>query len=177
MSRQRSALWAVAVAALALALPAPARASEGTPFLDDHLGTYMRLAHEYWGGPVPSCVLDGVTVVPVHAQLFDDPDPEVAARAEQPGCRLWIDRRTWRTLTRVEACTVVIHEWGHLLGFGHSHDPRDLMAEYPRRAPRPCAALAPRARRAGARAARAARSCAVRARRSGARTACVRHAG
>jgi hypothetical protein len=165
MALPRSAPWAVALAALALALPATANAGE-TPFLDEGLGTYFGIAHEHWGGPVPSCVENGVTTVPVHAMLYDDPNPLVAARAEQPGCTLWLDRGHWRTMGRVAACMVVAHEWGHLLGYGHSDDPSDLMAEFPRRPPPGCVAL--RGHPRGARAAkRRQRSC-------GARSACLR---
>jgi hypothetical protein len=184
MSLQRSASRAVALCALALFLLASpaARADGEVPFLDDDLGTYMGIAHRHWGGPVPTCVANGVTVIPVHAVLFDDPDPEVVARAEQPGCRIWIDGGNWRRLGRVEACTIVVHEWGHLLGFDHSDDPNDPMAEFPVHAPRGCAALAPRARRPAARA-RASRSCVARARHRHARSArgkrprsaCARH--
>ena len=65
--------------------------------------------------------------VPVHAALFDDPRPGVAARAEQPGCRLWLDRDFWPARPSVRGCVEVAHEWGHLLGFGHTS--RGLMAE------------------------------------------------
>jgi hypothetical protein len=172
MALQRSALWAVALTAVALALPTPANAGE-TPFLDEDLATYFGIAHEHWGGPIPTCVANGVTTVPVHAVLYDDPDPSVAARAEQPGCRLWVDRGNWRRLAPVEACTIVVHEWGHMLGHGHSDDPDDLMAAFPRRPPRACAALERRPR--GARASsRRARSCAARAH---VRTACARRIG
>jgi hypothetical protein len=165
MALQRSAPLAVALAALALALPATANAVE-TPLLDDNLATYFGIAHEHWGGPVPSCVENGVTVVTVHAVLFDDPNPAVAARAEQPGCTLLLDRRHWRTMGRVEACMIVVHEWGHLLGHEHSDDPNDLMAEFPRRPPRDCAALRRQPRRAGA-SSRRPRACR-------ARSACLR---
>jgi hypothetical protein len=169
MSLQRSALWAVALAAVAITLPTPAQADEGTPLLDDALASYYALAQAHWGGPLPSCVENGVTVVPVHAFLYDDPDPSVAARADQPGCELWLDRQYWRTMRPVEACTIVLHEWGHMLGHGHVHDPLDLMAEFPTHPPPECAAL--RRGRGTARASsRRARPCASarKARRHGA---------
>jgi hypothetical protein len=82
-----------------------------------------------------------------------------------------------------EACMIVVHEWGHLLGHDHSHDPLDLMAEMPIVPPRRCAALGHRAPRARASARRAA-SCMTRAKRVRRRAmrarlrprACVRHA-
>ena len=183
MARRRSALWAVAVAAVALALPVTAYAGE-TPFLDDDLATYFGIAREHWGGPIPACVANGVTTIPAHAVLYDDPDPSVAARAEQPGCRLWVDRGNWRRLAPVEACMIVVHEWGHLLGHGHSDDPSDLMAAFPKRPPPACAALQRGSRRARA-SSRRARSCAARARHRRAgpgrrlpvRSACARRIG
>ena len=141
MALRRSALLAVALSAVALLLPVAARADHGVPLLDDGLATYFGIAQAHWGGPLPGCVANGVTVIPVHAVLYDDPVASVAARADQPGCRLWLDRSHWREMAPVEACTIVVHEWGHLVGLGHSHDPLDLMAEFPYRAPPGCTSL------------------------------------
>jgi hypothetical protein len=174
MSRRRSAFWAVALTATALALPSAAGAADETPWLDAGVARYMRIAQAFWGGSVPTCVLNGETLVPAHAVLFDDPDPEVAARGDQPGCVLRIDRGTWPTLSRVEACTIVVHEWGHMLGLGHSADPDDLMAEYPRHAPAPCAELVRRRRHAAARASRTRRCVRPRRVTRGGRFACAR---
>jgi hypothetical protein len=141
MALRRVARRAALLCALTAALPAPAAANHGTPFLDDTLATYMAIGHAYWGGPMPTCVESGGTVIPAHAVLYDDPDPTVAARADQPGCRIWLDRSSWREMLPAEACMVVVHEWGHLLGQGHSLNPFDLMAEAPVRAPRACRRL------------------------------------
>jgi hypothetical protein len=173
MARQRSALLAVALAAAALVCAAPATAAEGPTFLDDDLGTYFGIAHAYWGGPIPSCVENGVTTVPVHAVLYDDPDPAVVARSEQPGCQIWLDRGHWRTMGRAEACMIVVHEWGHLLGHGHSENRSDLMAELPINPPSACARLEQSHRRARAGAARRTRSCRVRRARHAKRLMCV----
>jgi hypothetical protein len=163
MALQRSALWAVALAAVALALPTAATADHGVPFLHDELTSYFGVAQAYWGEPVPACLANGTTSIPVHAVLYDDPNPDVAARAEQPGCRMWLDRSSWRAMGPVEACTIVVHEWGHMVGRAHVDDPFDLMAEFPARAPRACAALRPtRAARASA---RSVRGCSAGARR------------
>jgi hypothetical protein len=185
MALQRSALWAVALTAVAMALPAQARAGDGTPLLDDALTNYFVAAQAHWGGPMPTCVVNGTTLIAVHAILYDDPDPEVAARAEQPGCRIWLDRQFWREMRPVEACTVVVHEWGHLLGYGHVEDPLNLMAEFPTRPPAECSVLG-RQRRAARASVGRARPCGwtrhrfrwLTARRQGiARVACIRPAG
>jgi hypothetical protein len=154
MSLRRPAGWALALCALAWAVPASAHANHGATFLDEELATYMAIAHAHWGGAIPACVANGVTVVPAHAILYDDPDPSVAARADQPGCEIWLDRSSWRQMRPAEACMVVVHEWGHLLGHSHAHDPLDLMAEFPVRPPRECRHMAGPPRRASASAAR-----------------------
>ena len=184
MALQRPALRAVALAAVALALPATATADHGAPLLDDRLATYFEIAQAHWGGPVPSCVANGVTLIPVHAVLYDDPVAAVAARADEPGCRLWLDRSSWREMRPLAACKIVVHEWGHLLGHGHVEDPLGLMAEFPVRAPAECGVLRRPARAAQASGALQARACGARARRvrlqagrgGPIRLACVRRA-
>src|SRR5687767_2566669 len=152
MALRRAARCAVALCVVAGALPAVAQANHGTTLLDETLATYMAIGQAHWGGPMPSCVVGGTVIAP-HAVLYDDPDPSVAARADQPGCRIWLDRSSWREMRPLEACMVVVHEWAHLLGHGHSLDPFDLMAEVPVRAPGECrrAAHGSRARASAAR--------------------------
>jgi hypothetical protein len=137
------------VAAAVLALPGVADADHGAPVLDDALSTYLTVAWSHWGGPRPSCTVND-TVIDVHAVFFDDPDPTVVARADQPGCRIWLDAGAWGDFDAVGMCAVVVHEWGHLLGHGHADDPRDVMAEEPDHPPAGCARLARSARRPGA---------------------------
>lgn len=165
MAIRPSVPWAILLAALALTVPATARADHGTPFLDDRLGTYFGIAQDHWGEPAPACVANGTTLVGVHAVLYDDPEPDVAGRADQPGCRLSLDRSHWRAMRPVEACTIVVHEWGHLLGREHVGDPFDPMAEFPRVPPAGCAALRRPTRSARA-ASRRVRACVARAKRA-----------
>ena len=154
MSRERLATLAIALSALALSVCAPpaARADHGTTFLDEGLARYMAIAHAYWGGPAPVCIENGINVIPVHAVLYDDPDPEVVARADQPGCHIWLDRSSWRDMRPTEACMTIVHEWGHLLGLGHSRDALDVMAEFPTVPPKRCVGLSRHTSRARARA-------------------------
>lgn len=163
-------------AAVMLVLPAAAGADHGAPVLDDDLQTYMATAQDYWGEPRPTCLANGTTLIPVHAVFFDDPNPAVVARADQPGCRLWLDQVLWDESKPVGACTIIVHEWGHLLGHGHSDDPNNVMAETPNRPPPECARLNGSPRGTGADGSRA--RCRSRGRRLGrtrrpARTACV----
>jgi hypothetical protein len=52
-------------------------------------------------------------------------------------CRVTIDSgRRW---TARRLCTVIVHEYGHLLGRGHSADPRDVMHSPVPRYYQPCA--------------------------------------
>ncbi|MGH2762030.1 MAG: hypothetical protein ACRDLD_05555, partial [Thermoleophilaceae bacterium] len=117
-SRRFSAALALA---LVLALPAaPARADHGPTLLDETLAAYLTVAEAHWGAAPGPCVgADGAPVA-LHATLFDDPDPRVSARAEQPGCRLWLDRDFWPAPPSVRGCVEIAHEWGHLLGHGHT---------------------------------------------------------
>jgi hypothetical protein len=43
------------------------------------------------------------------------------------GCHIWLDRDYWPAPPSEQYCNLIAHEWGHLLGHGHSTDPNDLM--------------------------------------------------
>jgi hypothetical protein len=118
--RHLIALFAVAVA---LAAPSLAHADHGQPFTDPDVEAYLEIAREHWGMTPAGCA--------VHVVLHDNPNPDVVATAEQPGCRMWLDRDWWPAPPSRIACTIVAHEWGHLLGFGHSDDSNDLMYVQP----------------------------------------------
>jgi hypothetical protein len=116
---------------LALATPAVARADHGKPYTNRTLAQYLEIAEAHWGAPAPTCTAADGQVIPVHVALFDNPDPKVTATAEQPGCRIWLDRDWWPAPASRIDCTIIAHEWGHLLGRAHSHDQNDLMFPEP----------------------------------------------
>jgi hypothetical protein len=145
------------IAALAIAVPlallgaAPAWADHGPALIDESLSSYLRVAERHWGAAPAACVGAQGEPVHAHAALFDDPDPLVTARAEQPGCRIWLDRDWWPARPSRRRCVEVVHEWGHLLGHGHVE--RGLMAPEAHGPVPGCAAFRqarPRPRRAAA---------------------------
>jgi hypothetical protein len=145
---------------------APAGADHGRALLGETFVAYKRVAQAHWGSAPPVCVGALGEPVSVHATLFDDPDPTVTARAEQPGCRIWLDHDFWPAPPRTRGCIEIAREWGHLLGQAHSE--RGLMAEEALGIVPGCAVFRhetrPLARSGAARRARSLRRCAPRRR-------------
>ena len=139
----RIPIAALAVA-FALAAPCAASADHGRPFADPDVEAYLEIAEAHWGLTAPTCATPGGETIPVHVVLHDNPDPDVVATAEQPGCRMWLDRDWWPAPPSRTACTIIAHEWGHLLGFGHSADRGDLMYAEPLSCAPGCSLYEPR---------------------------------
>jgi hypothetical protein len=131
MLRALRHLIALSAVALALAAPPAARADHGQPFSNPDVDVYLEIAQEHWGLTAPTCAGPSGERIPVHVVLHDNPNPDVVATAEQPGCRMWLDRDWWPAPAGRFACTIIAHEWGHLLGLGHYRDSRDLMYQEP----------------------------------------------
>jgi hypothetical protein len=144
MPRVPRKLSVVFALACALAAPSVARADHGVPYMDRDLEAYFEIAQAHWDVPIPSCTGPGGEPIPAHAVLYDNPHPDVVAGAEQPGCRMWLDRDFWPAPPSRIACTIIAHEWGHLLGHGHSPDERNLMFEEPYTGAPGCALYDPR---------------------------------
>jgi hypothetical protein len=122
---------AAAIACSALLAPASARAQDEQPYSSPTLTRYLQIAERHWAVPAPTCVGEDAAPVGVNVVLYDDPDPEVVAAAERPGCRIWLDRDFWPRPASRRDCITIVHEWGHLLGHGHSSDPGSLMFAFP----------------------------------------------
>jgi hypothetical protein len=131
MPRVPRTLIVLCVVVSALAAPSVVRADHGEPYMDADLESYVEIAQAHWDVPAPSCTGADGERIPAHTVLYDNPDPDVVAKAEQPGCRMWLDRDFWPAPPSRIACTIIAHEWGHLLGHGHSADTNDLMYVQP----------------------------------------------
>lgn len=145
---------AAAIALAALLVPATAQAEEDQPYTNPTIARYMQIAERHWAIPAPSCTDEhGATVGP-NTVLYDEPEPGVVAAAEQPGCRIWLDRDYWPAAPSEEDCVTIVHEWGHLLGYGHSRNPNSIMYSYPTGGAPECAFFGDRAKARRARLAR-----------------------
>jgi hypothetical protein len=133
--------WALVAPATASAhsvmhVPADARhhahlaqaAAGADPATDPQIAQWMATAQAYWGA-APNCP-DGLSIQ--RAEWL--PDPGVWAAAVQGGCAVAFDPDFYPAPAdydqgwyQAAMCSVVAHEWGHLLGYGHVADPNSLM--------------------------------------------------
>jgi hypothetical protein len=108
---------------------AQAAAAPGAdPATDPQIAQWMATAQAYWGA-APNCP-DGISIQ--RAEWL--PDPNVWAAAVQGGCSVAFDPDFYpapadydKGWYQAAMCSVVAHEWGHLLGYGHVSDPNNLM--------------------------------------------------
>jgi hypothetical protein len=105
-----------------------AAAGAADPATDPQIAQWMASAQAFWGA-APNCP-GGISMQ--RAQWL--PDPAVWAAAVQGGCAVAFDPDFYPAPAdydqgwyQAAMCSVVAHEWGHLLGYGHVADPNNLM--------------------------------------------------
>jgi Matrixin len=105
-----------------------AAAPRADPATDPQIAQWMAIAQAHWG-TAPNCP-DGISIQ--RAEWL--PDPGVWAAAVQGGCAVAFDPDFYpapadydQAWYQAAMCSVVAHEWGHLLGHGHVADPNSLM--------------------------------------------------
>ena len=115
------------------------------PFLPGQVRS-QALAYWVWRPPCTH-----VAVAPIGAaEAASLPRTEVAyadvgnctIRIERAVLSLYSDRRE----TEIQVCSIIVHEYGHLAGQGHSTDPHNVMYPYVEYSYPPCRALFPRTR-------------------------------
>jgi hypothetical protein len=122
VTRLTSVLFCLALQAFfTLAFPSEALAGPLATTLSN-----VQRAERYWGEPCPGAHVEWTRLPSNHvgeAELDGCDDGRTAIRLDE-------SRETWRMDTHWW-CTVVVHEYGHLIGLGHSKDPRSPMHDPP----------------------------------------------
>ena len=112
------------MAFFAASLIASSAASGSTPG-STQIAAWQQIARSYF---TPVCVAPEVTVTWASTE-----DPSSAAQAlygpEQ--CEIRLNPVVFPTLTPEMQCNIVVHEYGHLAGLGHSPDPGSIMFAFP----------------------------------------------
>ena len=118
----------------AVALASPAGAQDAVLAMDQPVDSTrtresLRIAEGFFGMPVPCG-----RVRVYRADLgVGSAGTVVGATSRQDLCAIWLDDgyepAGWRG--RVRGCTILVHEYGHLLGLHHVVDPRSVMHEHP----------------------------------------------
>lgn len=103
-------------------------APDADPAADPQIAQWLQVAQAHWGA-APNCP-SGLSIQ--RAQWLADPN--VWAAAVQGGCAMAFDPDFYPAPAEYDSgwyaaamCSVVAHEWGHLLGYGHVADPNKLM--------------------------------------------------
>lgn len=83
------------------------------------------VATHYWGGEPSGCTSIEKAIVPTLDGYYAEasqPEP-----GERIPCFLWVSRSLASPRAFGTACGVLVHEVGHLRGYGHSDDPTNVM--------------------------------------------------
>jgi hypothetical protein len=122
-------------AALIVAAPTVARADLPTnrPLQTARVTESLRIAGEFWQQQ-PACGVVRVFAATEAALNAGDPEgpargESVIARSRSSDCTIWISDvlREAHFGYRIETCSDIVHEYGHLLGFRHDDGPLSVM--------------------------------------------------
>jgi matrixin len=89
------------------------------------VATYTGFAELFWAGR------GGFTDCPQGIEVTWDQSLATSGAANGynglGGCHIWLNPDRWRHLIRAVRCTLILHEYGHLVGLSHESDPRHIM--------------------------------------------------
>jgi hypothetical protein len=117
-----------ALVALALCAPSASAAELPTdqPQHTTRVTESLRIARAFWGVDRPARIY-----AVSHAVLSAATGDEMVAGGAV-GDSIWLTTEALRDNTyeaRIATCTFIVHEYGHVLGMGHSHNPKSVMGE------------------------------------------------
>lgn len=126
--RPKRVALALVVGVLAVLPVGQAKAAPFTP----HLESLYRVAVDYWGQEPTNCtsldrqIVDDGWLQTVYPNPHAGPARATEAKSPQP-CILYVERSVASPDAVGEACAIMIHDFGHLLGYSHNNDPTDVM--------------------------------------------------
>jgi hypothetical protein len=114
----------IAGASFAFFLVASPAASASTPN-STQIAAWQQIARSYF---TPVCLAPEVTVT---WAATDEPGWAAQALYDPERCELRLSPDLFPNLTPEMQCNMVVHEYGHLAGLGHSPDPNSIMFATP----------------------------------------------
>ena len=116
--------------AVMLGLLCPAPAVADTLIGGVRVSESLRIAQEFWGGETPHCTAIRVYYAPLKGDIVGlTRKPKLDEPAVK--CPIWItDLYNWNDyFARIEMCTTIVHEYGHLLQRRHDTTKNSVMNE------------------------------------------------